>query len=122
MTPQQQAHFRILRLLEKRPDLTQRQLAAELGLSVGRVNYLLNALVEKGHIKIEAFRRAGDKLNKIAYLLTPAGLQNRIDLTRDYLHNKTAEYHALQAELASLRAEFPEDGQATDTAPLNPNT
>ena len=115
MTPQQQAHFRILRLLEKRPDLTQRQLAAELGLSVGRVNYLLNALVEKGHIKIEAFRRAGDKLNKIAYLLTPEGLSNRMALTRDYLERKTREYEALQAEIESLRAACNPDGDPDPT-------
>ena len=69
-------------------------------------NACQNGLVEKGHIKIEAFRRSGDKLNKIAYLLTPEGLSNRMALTRDYLERKTREYEALQAEIESLKAEF----------------
>lgn len=105
MTPQEEARFRILRLLEQSPELTQRQLADELGISLGKVNYLLNALVEKGQVKIAAFGRAGDKLNRIAYLLTPEGLQNRMALTRAYLERKTAEYEALREELAELQAE-----------------
>ena len=105
MTPQEQARFRILRLLEQSPELTQRQLADELGISLGKVNYLLNALVEKGQIKIAAFRRSGDKLNKIVYHITPKGLQFRMAQTRAYLERKTAEYQTLQAELAELRAE-----------------
>jgi len=74
-------------------------------------NACQNGLVEKGHIKIEAFRRSGDKLNKIAYLLTPEGLSNRMALTRDYLERKTREYEALQAEIESLQAEV---AQQTD--------
>ena len=105
MTPQEQARFRILRLLEQHPELTQRQLADELGISLGKVNYLLNALVEKGQVKVGSFARLGGKLNKIGYLLTPEGLQNRMALTRAYLERKTAEYQALQGELAELRAE-----------------
>ena len=105
MTPQEQARFRILRLLEQHPELTQRQLADVLGISLGKVNYLLNALVEKGQVKVGSFARHGDKLNKIGYLLTPEGLQNRMALTRAYLERKTAEYTALQGELAELRAE-----------------
>ncbi|MHB8708492.1 MAG: MarR family EPS-associated transcriptional regulator [Desulfuromonadales bacterium] len=72
---------------------------------MGKVNYLLNALVEKGQVKIAAFGRSGDKLNRVAYLLTPEGLQSRMALTRAYLERKTAEYEALQDELAELRAE-----------------
>ena len=73
MAPQEQACFRILRLLEQSPELTQRQLADELSISLRKVNYLLNALVEKGHIKIAAFRRSGDKLNRIVYRRFPLG-------------------------------------------------
>ena len=105
MTPQEEARFRILRLLEQNPELTQRQLADELGLSLGKVNYLLNALVEKGQVRVGSFARNGGKLNKIGYLLTPEGLQSRMALTRAYLARKTAEYEALQDELAELRAE-----------------
>ena len=102
----QDSHFRVLRALEENPHLSQRELARVLGVSVAKVNYLLNGLVEKGHIKIEAFRRSGDKLNKIAYLLTPEGLSNRMALTHDYLERKTREYEALQAEIESLKAEL----------------
>lgn len=106
MTPQQLAHFRILRLLEKHPQLTQRELGVALGVSVGKVNYLINGLIEKGHIKIEAFRRSDDKFSKIAYLLTPEGFSNRSALTRDYLQRKEAEYIAIKAEVADLRREL----------------
>lgn len=100
----QDSHFRVLRTLEENSHLSQRKLAQVLGVSVAKVNLLLNGLVEEGHIKIEAFRRSGDKLNKIAYLLTPEGLSNRMALTRDYLERKTREYEALQAEIESLQA------------------
>ena len=102
--------FRALRLLEHQPHLTQRQLAQELGISVGKVNFLLKALAEKGLIKFSNFQHGDDKLNKLAYLLTPEGLQHRLSLTRAYLERKTRQYEALQAELASLRAEVGETG------------
>jgi len=104
----EETHFRVLRALEENPHLSQRELAQTLGVSVAKVNYLINALVEKGHVKIEAFRRSGDKLNKIAYLLTPQGLSNRMALTRNYLDRKTREYEALKAEIESLQAEVSE--------------
>jgi EPS-associated MarR family transcriptional regulator len=109
MTPQQLAHFRILHLLEQHPEFTQRELSDALGVSVGKANYLINSLVDKGHIKIEAFRCTGDKLNKIAYLLTPEGLSNRMALTRDYLERTTREYEALKAEIDSLQAQLADD-------------
>jgi len=102
MTPQEQAHFRILKTLEKNPELSQIQLAQQLGISVGKVNYLLNALVEKGWIKIGNFQRSGNKLNKIAYLLTPEGIANRVGLTKAYLERKKLEYDALTAEIEAL--------------------
>lgn len=104
----EETHFRVLRALEENPHLSQRELAQTLGVSVAKVNYLINALVEKGHVKIEAFRRSGDKLNKIAYLLTPQGLSNRMALTRNYLDRKTREYEALKAEIEALQAEVSE--------------
>lgn len=106
MTLQEQAHFRILRLLEQNPEQTQRQLAEDLGVSVGKINYIVNALVEKGLIKIGNFQKSGHKLNKIAYLLTPEGVRHRILLTRTYLARKEAEYHALTAEIEAVRSEL----------------
>ena len=102
--------YRALRLLEHSPHLTQRELARELarelGVSVGKVNFLLKALAEKGYLVLGNFQRGDQKLKKLAYLLTPEGLQHRLALTRGYLERKTRQYEALQAELASLRAEL----------------
>jgi EPS-associated MarR family transcriptional regulator len=102
MTPNQQARFRILKILAREPDLSQRELAGRLGISLGKSNYLLKALIEKGLIKIDNFRRAEKKL-KYVYLLTPAGIRERIRLTGDYLARKEAEYEALKAEIEALR-------------------
>lgn len=109
MTPQEQAHFRILKTLEKNPELSQIQLAQQLGISVGKVNYLINALVDKGWIKIGNFQRSGNKLNKIAYLLTPEGIANRLGLTKAYLERKKIEYETLKAEIEALETDAPPD-------------
>jgi EPS-associated MarR family transcriptional regulator len=116
VTPKDQAYFRVLRAVELNQDITQPQLAKQLGISMGKANYLINALVDKGLIKVENFRQRGDKLNKIAYLLTPEGLKNRIALTRNYLARKETEYEALRSEIDSLRtaeADLPEGVEAT---------
>lgn len=107
MTPQEQIQFRILRTIEQNPEITQRELARQLGVSNGKAHYLIAALIEKGLLKMENFRRSDKKIAKVAYLLTAEGLHNRIQLTRDYLARKEAEYIALQQELAALRAEIP---------------
>lgn len=113
MTPQQQAHFRVLQILGEHPEINQRDLAQRLGVSLGKTNYLLNALIEKGWIKIGNFQRSDEKLRKIAYLLTPAGIRQRIHLTQGYLARKEAEYEALKVEIAALRR------QAVALAPEN---
>ena len=114
-------HYRVLRLLEQRPDLTQRQLAEELGVSVGHTNYLIKALLAKGYVKLAHFQRGEQKLKKLAYLLTPEGLHQRLSLTRAYLERKTREYEALHAELASLRAELGEgDSRGQPAGPRPP--
>ena len=110
MTPNEQVHFQILRAIEQNSGITQRDLARQLGISNGKINYLIAALVEKGLLKMAHFGRTGDKLAKVAYLLTPKGVKNRALLTRDYLARKEAEYEALKAEIAALRqvdAELP---------------
>ena len=110
---EQDAHFRVLKLLEDNPQLSQRDLADRLGISLGKSNYLLRALIEKGHLKVEALRRGGDRLNKIAYLLTPEGFQSRRKMTRNYLERKRVEYEALKAEIEALTQET--DGQGAQT-------
>ena len=103
MTPQQQAHFRALQLLSEHPEVNQRELAQRLGVSIGKTNYLIKALVEKGWVKIGNFRRSESKLKKVAYILTPGGIRERVRLTQGYLTRKEAEYEALKAEIAALR-------------------
>ena len=108
MTPQQQAHFRVLQILGEYPEINQRELAQRLGVSLGKTNYLLSALIEKGWIKIGNFRRSESKLKKVAYLLTPAGIRHRVRLTQGYLARKEAEYEALKAEIEALRQMQPQ--------------
>jgi DNA-binding Lrp family transcriptional regulator len=74
ISPKGATRFRVLRILEKNPAATQRELAAKLGLSLSKTNYLVNALLEKRVIKVANFRRLDTKLRKIAYLLTPEGI------------------------------------------------
>ncbi len=120
VTPKEQAYFRVLRAVELNQDISQPQLAKQLGISMGKANYLINALIDKGLIKVDNFRQRGDKLNKIAYLLTPEGLRNRIELTRNYLARKEAEYQALRAEIDSLRtAEADLPGSVSSTSGEN---
>ncbi len=113
MTPKEQVHFQILRAFEENHEISQRELARQLGISNGKVNYLIASLVEKGMLKMAHFGRSGDKLAKVAYLLTPIGVKNRVLLTRDYLARKEAEFEALKAEIEALRqaqAEMPCNG------------
>jgi EPS-associated MarR family transcriptional regulator len=97
-----------LRLLASRPDLSQRQLSRELGLSLGKTHYVLHALLDKGLVKIKNFKRSDNKL-AYAYLLTPKGLRERLDLTRDFLVRKEAEFESLRRLIAGLRDEL--DGE-----------
>lgn len=85
--------------------MNQRELALLLGVSLGKTNYLLNALVEKGWIKIGNFRSSESKLKKVAYMLTPAGIRERVGLTKSYLARKETEYEALKAEIETLRGQ-----------------
>ena len=103
MTPNEQVHFQILRAIEQNSGITQRDLARQLGISNGKINYLIAALIEKGLLKMSHFGRTGDKLAKVAYLLTPKGVKSRALLTRHYLARKEAEYEALKIEIAALR-------------------
>ena len=93
-----------MRLLEANPRMTQRDLARELGISLGGLNYCLKALVEKGWVKMENFSKSDRKLH-YAYLLTPKGLAGKARLTNHFLRRKLQEYEALKAEIAELQAE-----------------
>jgi len=96
--------FRVLRLLESNPHLSQRELSKSLGVSLGGVNYCLNALVSKGSIKIQNFRNNQNKW-VYAYLLTPQGLAEKTALTGAFLKRKMQEYQTLKEEIDSLCCE-----------------
>lgn len=105
MTPAEQAHLRILKIIEAESNISQRQLAERLGVSLGKANYLLKALLDKGYIKAGNFLRAENKL-KYAYLLTPEGISAKLQLTRNYLSRKEQEYIAMKAEIERMRNEL----------------
>jgi EPS-associated MarR family transcriptional regulator len=94
----------VLRLLEASPSRSQRQIAHELGMSVGKANYVLRALLAKGLVKARNFRNSTNK-RAYLYLLTPAGAAAKADLTRRFLARKLDEYEALRLEIERLREE-----------------
>ena len=98
----QEAHFRVLRLLEGNPQMNQRDLAAAAGVSLGKTNYCINALLDKGLIKVQNFKNSKRKL-AYAYLLTPAGIAEKAALTQRFLTRKMEEYEALKAEIEQLK-------------------
>lgn len=101
---QEEIQFEVLRRLHHTPDLSQRALAKELGISLGSINYCFQALMEKGWIKMQNFSQSQHKL-RYAYLLTPTGIAEKSKLTAQFLKRKMAEYDALQKEIKRLRAE-----------------
>ena len=100
--------LRVLRALEANPELSQRQLAAELGVSLGGVNYAVKALVERGFVKADNFRKSG---NKVAYLyvLTPQGVAEKASLATAFLGRKLEEYEVLKQEIEALKGEVGSD-------------
>lgn len=97
--------FRILRILQDNPEMSQRELAEAVGVSVGSAHFVLNALVEKGFVKLANFTASEDK-RRYAYVLTRRGLREKALLTRDFLKRKRAEYEALKSEIEGLEAEM----------------
>ena len=99
-----ETRYRILKLLEADPHASQRRIAGELGISLGRVNYCLRALVSKGIVKVNNFRGSNNK-RAYLYLLTPRGIEERAALTARFLRVKMQEYESLKRELEELRQE-----------------
>ncbi len=95
-------HFWVLKLMQDNPGMTQRALAKELGMSLGGANYCLQALVEKGWLKMQNFSKSHNKLG-YAYLLTPVGIAEKTALTGRFLKRKMQEYENLKAEIEALQ-------------------
>lgn len=115
---QEDVHFRVMRLLEANPDMSQRDLAAHVGISLGSLNYCLKALIDKGFVKLENFQNSKHKF-RYAYILTPAGIAQKVALTGRFLKRKMQEYEALKAEIEGLEDELGagqgRDREATET-------
>ena len=105
---QDELRLRVLRALESNPELSQRQLAAELGVSLGGVNYALRALVERGFVKSNNFRKSGRKASYL-YILTPKGVAEKATLAALFLGRKLVEYDILRQEIEALRGEIGSD-------------
>ena len=101
---QEDTHYRIMRILQDNPDVTQRELADMLGMSVGGLNYCLKALIDKGFVKMGNFQKSKNKF-KYVYLLTPQGVAEKVALTSRFLKRKMQEYDALKTEIEALRVE-----------------
>jgi len=98
-------HYKLLKLLEMNPELSQRQLASELGFSVGKLNYCLKALIDKGWVKVDNFRNSQNKVAYL-YLLTPRGIEEKAQVTARFLKRKLAELETLKQDIEVLRQEF----------------
>ena len=109
-TPDTPAHLELLRLLEQHPEYSQRQLSIALGVSLGKTHYVLKALLDKGLVKAQNFRRSDSKLGYL-YVLTPQGVGQRLTLTHAFLARKEREYEMLNEQIAALRAELATQAQ-----------
>ena len=107
----QEIHLKVLRQLEDNPEITQRELARELGVSLGKVNYCLQALIEKGFIKARNFHNSNNK-RAYFYILTPQGLEAKAKISVAFLRRKVEEYERLKAEIAQLEREVNGGGRA----------
>jgi EPS-associated MarR family transcriptional regulator len=103
-TIHQDTHLKVLRVLQAKPHISQRDLAAELGVSLGKTNFCLKALLDKGLVKMQSFKQSQNKL-AYAYLLTPAGMAQKVELTTMFLRRKQQEFVELKAEIDKLQLE-----------------
>ena len=102
---QEEIQLKVLRRLQRTPEVSQRVLAKELGISLGSINFCFQALVEKGWVKMQNFSQSKNKL-RYAYLLTPTGVAEKSKLTTEFMKRKVAEYEALQLEIEILKSEI----------------
>jgi len=100
----QEHHYKILKQLDNNPKINQRQLAQDMDVSLGKINYCLKALIDKGWIRVQRFKQSSNKTAYL-YLLTPEGIAAKARLTRSFLQYKIAEYDRLKQEIEQLEQE-----------------
>ena len=105
---EQEIRYRLLKILSKDPNFTQREMAKKMGISLGKVNYCLSELAKKGFIKISRFKSSRNKIRYI-YLLTPRGLEEKARLTLSFLKRKTLEYEEISRQIRDLAREVEEE-------------
>ncbi len=110
---QEELKLRVMRVIEEKPTATQREIAQELNVSLGGVNYCLKALVDRGLVKLNNFAKSERKMG-YAYILTPDGVSEKAKITVRFLKRKMAEYELLQKEIEQLKSEIGEIKNATD--------
>ena len=118
MTPNtisDELRYRLLNHLAEHPDASQRDVARELGMSVGKVNYCLNALIKKGLLKVRNFRNSHNK-SAYLYVLTPRGFEEKVNVTYQFLRVKMAEYDNLVKEIEKLKGEVRQHEQSSEPA------
>lgn len=101
-------HYKIVKLIEDNPEVSQRELAKKLGISLGKANYCLNALIEKGALKASNFRNSKNK-KAYVYKLTPLGIEEKAAVTMRFLKRKMQEYEAIKTELEQLHSDIKND-------------
>jgi EPS-associated MarR family transcriptional regulator len=101
----EETHYKVLKILEQNPQVSQRELANELGVSLGKANYCLKALIEKGLVKANNFKNSANKRAYI-YVLTPRGIDAKAKISVRFLQRKLDEYEALRAEIEELQTEL----------------
>ena len=97
--------YTLLKVIKDNPEMTQRQLSKELGLSLGKTNYLMRALVDKGWVKLTNFRRSNNKIGYL-YVITPKGITEKSILAKNFLERKSIEYFKLKNEIEILKSEL----------------
>ena len=95
----EQDHFEVLRRIQKKPESSQRELAEKLGFSLGKLNYCLKSLQNKGFVKLQNFRKQSNKIKYLRYVITPKGISERTKLTINFMKRKMKEYDELKKEL-----------------------
>ena len=111
MTPKtQETHLKVLRHLEENPNVTQRELAEALGISLGKANYCMKALINKGMVKAKNFKNSANK-RAYLYILTPTGIEAKAKISVRFLQRKIEEYEALKIEIEQLKTELKTNNQ-----------
>ncbi|MFC1740310.1 MarR family EPS-associated transcriptional regulator [Pseudomonadota bacterium] len=113
MSPNQEIHLKVLREIEGNPEITQRELAQQLGVSLGKANYCLKALIDRGWVKVKNFTNSHNKV-AYAYLLTPSGLEEKARITMRFLKQRIRDYEEIKQEINQLRNEIKKQQELRD--------